>query len=224
VELYLIRHGEMQGDPHQEYQPPVQGCLSEVGCAQAKALGRSLRSIRFDAIYSSPLGRAIQTAQCVAGGDPGRITIAPWLIEWRAATQLGTCDESDYAHILANAGKLRPEESWKTPAGEGTLEMAHRVIVGFQQLMTSHGVLPGHGGYLLEKTDNSVDSQRIALVAHGGSLGCLAAFLLGVPIRPSSPVSFAQTGVAVFQFIQRVDVWYPTLLIPPHSCTEAVSS
>jgi broad specificity phosphatase PhoE len=214
VELYLIRHAQMQGDPHREFQPPVDGCLTEAGLAQASAIGRATRHVAFDAIYSSPLGRAVQTAQCVAGEDGPKIAIAPWLIEWRPATVLGTCRESEYEHIAEAAGLLRPEESWKTDAGEGTLEMAHRIIVGFNQLLASHGVRPGHGGYLLDTHD---ERQRIALVGHGGSLGCLAAFLLGVPIKPYSPVAFSYTGTAMFAFVHRVGVWYPTLMLPPIS-------
>ena len=37
MELYLIRHGDMAGDPHQHYVPPVAECLSELGCRQAAA-------------------------------------------------------------------------------------------------------------------------------------------------------------------------------------------
>ena len=46
------------------------------------------------------------------------------------------------------------------------------------------------------------------------SLGMLADFILGVPFRPYAPIGFAQTGVAIFQFVRRVDVWYPMLLVP----------
>ncbi len=92
------------------------------------------------------------------------------------------------------------------------MEMAQRVIVGFQRLMACHGVRCGHGGYLLNDPE---DQTKIALVAHGGSLACLSAFLLGIPIRPFSPLSFEFIGTAVFQFVRRIDVWYPTLLIPP---------
>jgi probable phosphoglycerate mutase len=206
----------MQGDPHREYRPPVDGCLSDLGCAQATALGQAMRHAPFDAVYSSPLGRAVQTAQALAG-DAGKITVAPWLIEWRPATVLGTCDEANYETMAAAAARLRPEESWKTDAGEGTLEMAHRVIVGFLGTLAELGIRPGHGGYLL---DDPQDNRRIAMVAHGGSLGCLAAFLLGVPLKPFSPIAFSYTGTAVFQFVRRVDVWYPTLLLPPAACPE----
>ena len=72
MELYLIRHAEIAGDPHQHYQPPVEGCLSDLGCRQAAALGAALRGVKFSAVYASPLGRAIQTAHAVADPRHGK--------------------------------------------------------------------------------------------------------------------------------------------------------
>lgn len=215
MEIYLIRHGEIAGDPHRHYAPPVEGCLSEKGIRQAAALGEALDGVSFDAIYASPLGRAIQTAQALAGPRDLPIEVLDWLIEWRPATVLGECDEANYEKMMAEAEKRRPEQSWKTPAGEGTLEMAQRVIVGFTELMSGLGVHPGHGGYLLDDPD---DARRIALVAHGGSLGSLLGFILNLPIRPYGYFAFEQTGVAIITLVRRVDVWYPALKLPaPHS-------
>lgn len=211
MELYLIRHADMTGDPHCEYQPPVEGCLSETGVRQAGALGRALAEVEFSAVYASPLGRAVQTAQVLRGADGVSISILPWLTEWRPATVIDGCDDTKYEQMLEAASKLRPEKCWKTPAGEGTLEMYHRIVPGFLTLMASHGVHAGHGGYLL---DDPEDAQRVVLVAHGGSLGVLTAFLLGIPIRPFAPIAYAQTGVAVFGFVRRVDVWYPMMKVP----------
>ena len=209
MELYLIRHGDMQGDPHQCCEPPVENCLSDLGVRQAVALGAALLDVEFSAVYSSPLGRAIQTAQAFA--DPNSIKILPWMIEWRPATVLRGCDDASYETMLAASAKLRPEQSWATDAGESTFEMTGRVIPGFLKLMQDHGAHAGHGGYLLH---DPKDTQRIAIVAHGGSLGVLTSFILGLPIRPYAPINFDQTGVAVFKFIHRVDVWYPALSIP----------
>ena len=217
MEVYLIRHGDIAGDSHRHYTPPVEGCLSEKGIRQAAALGAALDGVKFDAIYASPLGRAIQTAQAIAGPRDLPIEILDWLIEWRPATVLGQCDEANFEKMMADAEKLRPEQSWKTMAGEGTLEMAQRVILGFTQLMSRLGVHAGHGGYLL---DNPDDDRRIALVAHGGSLGSLLGFILNLPIRPYGCFSFEQTGIAVIKFVRRVDVWYPSLKIrAPHNIT-----
>lgn len=212
MELYLIRHAEIAGDPHRHYQPPVEGCLSEQGMRQAAALAEALEGVTFDAIYASPLGRAIQTAQALAGPRDLGIEVLDWLIEWRPATVLGECDDASFEKIMAEAEKRRPEQSWKTPAGEGTLQMAHRIIVGFTELMARYGVHGGHGGYLL---DNPDDTRRIALVAHGGSLNALLGLALNLPIRPFGYFAFEHTGVAVVELLRRIDVWYPTLKLRP---------
>lgn len=218
MELYLIRHGDMAGDPHQRYAPPVEGCLSDQGCRQAAALGQALDGIKFDAIYASPLGRAIQTAQSIAVPRQMTISLLPWMIEWQPATVLGECDETQYETMMAKAAEVPPEQAWKTFAGEGTLEMAHRIIPNFLKLMVGHGVHARHGGYVL---DNPDDAQRVAIVAHGGSLGLLTGFLLGIPLRPYTPIGYAQTGVAVVPFVRRVDVWFPLLQIPtPYRMSE----
>lgn len=210
MQVYLIRHGKMAGDPHQYYTPPVAGCLNEKGVEQAAALGRALKGVPFDAVYASPLGRAIQTAQSFT--DPARITVLPWLIEWRPAHIMQGGDAANYESMLQKAAELRPEESWKTPAGEGTFEMANRIVPGWLEVLGRHGLRAGHGGYLLEKDD---DAQRIALVAHGGSLCLLLAFILGIPFQPYAPIQFMETGVAVIDFVKRLDVWYPALKIMP---------
>ena len=211
MQLYLIRHGQMAGDPHEFYRPPVSGCLSELGVRQADALAEALRDVRFDAIYASPLGRAIQTAQPLAAGGGVEIEVLEWLREWIPATVTGEADQTQYERIMADASAIPPEQAWKTPAGEGTFEMAHRIVPPFLRLLSEHGVHARHGGYVL---DDPEDDRRIALVAHGGSLGLLLAFILGVPLRPYSPIGFAYTGVAIVGFVQRVNVWYPVLRIP----------
>jgi len=136
--------------------------------------------------------------------------ILPWLIEWRPATQTGECDESQYEMIQHRAALIRPEAAWKTPAGEGTLQMAHRVIVGFVELMQSVGGQPAQGGYLI---DQSATPQTLALVAHGGTLGRLAAFLLGIPLTPYAPIALGCGSILRFDFIRRVDTWYPNLTV-----------
>jgi len=59
--LYFVRHGE-QVD--QEFGLP-EGPLSDRGLQQAKRLADRLSSVRFDAAFTSPLQRAIETAAVV---------------------------------------------------------------------------------------------------------------------------------------------------------------
>lgn len=211
MEILLIRHAEIAGDPHQHYTPPVTGCLSEIGVQQAKSLALALSTMQIDAIYASPLGRALQTAQYLAAMRDMQIQLCPWLIEWRPATVTGECDESQYEEILRRSESIRPEMAWKTPAGEGCLEMAHRIIPPLLNLLANRGINAQHGGYVLTP---EAEPQNVALVAHGGSLGMIAAFLLGIPIRPFAPFVIEHVGVMRFRMIKRIDVWYPALVTP----------
>ena len=201
----------MAGDPHQYFEAPVSGCLSPEGVAQAEAMGKAMAHIAFDRVFASPLGRAIQTAQALTRKPGVGIEIREWLIEWRPAHILQGSNPANYEQLCKDSALLRPEKTWKTEAGEGALEMAARLVPGWIALMESLGVHAGHGGYLL---DDPEDDRNVALVAHGGSLGHLLSFILGVPIRPNPPISFALTGVATINFVQMADVWYPALEIP----------
>ena len=220
MKLYLIRHGRMAGDPHRYFEPPVRsGCLAEEGCGQARALDEALRDVKFQAVYASPLGRAIQTVQALADRRGLPVRVLPWREEWRPAHVLGQAPATDYESLLAAAAKLRPEETWKTAAGESTAQMVDRIVPGFLDLLRRHGLRAGHGGYLC---DAGPEQDPIALCGHGGSLGVLLAFVLGIPVHPRNPICFLETGVAVVDFVQRVDVWYPMLLLaPPGACGAA---
>jgi broad specificity phosphatase PhoE len=210
MKIYFIRHGQMTGDPHQWRTPPVQDSLSAHGEVQARQLGEALRETVFDRVLVSPLGRAIQTAQALVRSPGVELEVTDWLIEWRPAHILHGGDPARYEEMARRASALRPDMTWKTEAGEGALEMAARLVPGWIALLASLGAPAGHGGYLLERAD---DARLIALVAHGGSLGHLLSFVLGVPIRPNPPIAFQETGVAVVNLVRQGDVWYPQLEI-----------
>src|SRR5262252_1227301 len=63
TEIYLIRHGDALPDADEAVGGGYdeQG-LSDLGRRQAQALGERFSSVALGAIYSSPLGRARQTA------------------------------------------------------------------------------------------------------------------------------------------------------------------
>ena len=65
--LYLMRHGEVHNPTHVLYGRMPGFSLSEAGEAQAHAAGSWLADKPLTAIYSSPMERARQTADIVAG-------------------------------------------------------------------------------------------------------------------------------------------------------------
>jgi broad specificity phosphatase PhoE len=63
----LVRHGETDWNRERRFQGHADVSLNEAGRRQAEALADALAGERFAAVYSSPLRRAIETAEVVAG-------------------------------------------------------------------------------------------------------------------------------------------------------------
>lgn len=72
MDLYIIRHGESQGNVGMDVEDPH---LTDLGKKQAELLALRLRNVRFDVILSSPLTRAIQTATPLAELQQKKITV-----------------------------------------------------------------------------------------------------------------------------------------------------
>ncbi len=70
MRLLIVRHGESEWNKIGRYQGQEDAPLSELGQQQAQALARRLRNEHLDAIYSSPLQRAANTARAIAELHP----------------------------------------------------------------------------------------------------------------------------------------------------------
>lgn len=61
--IILIRHCEAEGNHKRIFQGHFDGKVSENGRAQLERLAERMKSLPFEAIYSSPLSRALETAK-----------------------------------------------------------------------------------------------------------------------------------------------------------------
>ncbi|MBN1426310.1 histidine phosphatase family protein [Candidatus Fermentibacteria bacterium] len=64
--VYLVRHGESELNRGGMFRGTVDAPLNEHGRLQAEALGKALSRVGLDAVVSSPLARALDTAHAVA--------------------------------------------------------------------------------------------------------------------------------------------------------------
>ncbi len=73
--LYIARHGESLGNTGEDtgHDP----FLSEKGRIQASLLGERMKNKRLDAVFSSPLIRAVQTAQATADQHNLKVNVLP---------------------------------------------------------------------------------------------------------------------------------------------------
>ncbi len=77
--IYIIRHGQTELNNKQVLQGRSNYPLNEKGIAQAREAAERLRLVTFSRVFSSPLIRAVQTAEIIAPGVP--VTIDERLIE-----------------------------------------------------------------------------------------------------------------------------------------------
>jgi broad specificity phosphatase PhoE len=80
--LLLIRHAESQGNFERRLQGQREFPLTERGLAQAHAVAERLVPLPLSAVYSSPVGRAMQTAEVIAAKACLRVIAEPRLQEY----------------------------------------------------------------------------------------------------------------------------------------------
>ena len=106
MKILLARHGETPWNAEGRYQGQVDIPLSDLGIAQATALGERLKDLRIDRAVASPLARATHTAQLALGAaraprlvfDDGLMEIGHGEWEGLLASEIG---ERDPARLAA---------------------------------------------------------------------------------------------------------------------------
>lgn len=183
--LLLIRHGATEANLRRPYT--LQGLrpdpdLAEVGVMQARAVAVSLRGVPISVVYSSPMRRAWQTAQAIAGEVHVPLRVEPVLVE----VDTGEWTGRTWAEI---------EREWPKEA-QAFHEDAERFgYLGGENLgQVRDRVLPRVEG-MLERHEE----ETIAVVSHGVVNRVLLANWLGIPLRFARRLSQDNTGVSVVE-------------------------
>ncbi|MDW8039205.1 MAG: histidine phosphatase family protein [Thermoguttaceae bacterium] len=184
--MYLVRHGATE---HNLAQPPrLQGRrlnapLAPEGRRQAERTAQLLAQVRLEAVYTSPLLRARQTAELIALPHQ-----AP-LYEVEAFTEIdvGRWEGMDWASIRQQAPQwyaLFEADAGRHgyPEGENFQQVQERTVAALAQ------ILPRHLG------------QAIAIVAHNVVNRCLLAHVLGIPLAQYRRITQDNCGVSILRF------------------------
>jgi hypothetical protein len=82
LEIILARHGETDWNVAEVFRGRTDVELNKTGVRQAELLGKYLSDLKIDAVYSSPLKRALKTAEAVAGYHAIKVEIVSGLIDF----------------------------------------------------------------------------------------------------------------------------------------------
>jgi len=127
--IYIVRHGESLGNKMRQFLGHTDLDLSELGYKQAEVTARELSSVKLDAIYSSDLLRAFNTAKPHAAIRGLNVITNRGLREMFVGEWEGLYVED----IISRYGEDMFLKDWhgkfgtfKFPSGEGTIEAGRR--------------------------------------------------------------------------------------------------
>lgn len=139
IRLILIRHGETDWNVEGRYQGQADPPLNQQGLAQARQLAQKLRGVGLDVLYSSPLRRALQTAQILAEALDVPLHTEPRLVE----IHQGEWQTLLYTEIAARYPELF--DRWQTepwtvtiPGGENIAQVQERVYAAVDEILSRH--------------------------------------------------------------------------------------
>lgn len=166
TELWLVRHGETDWNREGRLQGHGDPPLNATGLAQAERVADMLAGRRVDAVWSSDLRRARQTADAIA-----RTTGVPVHLDPR----LREVDHGEWSGLVKDdVAAMHPSEwsRWasepltgRPPGGESVLDVARRVGAAADDIQLSH------------------PSGRVVVVSHGLALAALRCRAEGVPLE-----------------------------------------
>jgi len=82
IRFVIVRHGETEWNRVERFRGRADVPLNEVGLSQAEATARRIETLwQAAAVYSSPLSRAVKTAEAIAGRFSLRVQVHPELID-----------------------------------------------------------------------------------------------------------------------------------------------
>lgn len=185
MRLCFVRHGESTANLLREFSNSgFKHPLTEKGIEQTRALALALADLKVDQIYSSPVMRAVQTAQILAESLHAPLEVTGALREWSVGIYEGTTDPAGWEL------HWQVQEDWfinnkfdsKMPGGESYLEIRERFIPFIEELVQNE----------------SCSDRTIVLVAHGGLyLAMLPAILKNVDFALAAQYNFPYTTCIV---------------------------
>ena len=178
MRLLFVRHGEP------DY---ARDCLTQLGVLQAKAAAERLRSEGIETIYTSPMGRAKETAQAAADV----LGLEPVVLDCMHEIYWGSADGTPVfadghpwkiADEMARQGWDLTDPGWRTHPfflNNRAAPEADKVARGTDEWMASLGYEREGAYYRCVREDDS--QHTVALFSHGGSSAAAMGRILNLP-------------------------------------------
>jgi len=191
--LIVIRHGETVWNREKRMQGTTDTQLTDVGRAQAQALGRRLTGHAFAALYTSDLCRARDTARAIADHTGRTAVTEPRLQERRFGIFEGLTFEEIVARYPEEHARFASRDpDYAVPGGESARSFTQRCIGCLAEIAGRH---PG---------------AEVVVVTHGLVLDSLYRAAHGLDHGARRPVPLINASLNFFGYdgaAWRLELW-----------------
>jgi alpha-ribazole phosphatase len=159
----LVRHGQTDWNEGRIFRGRIDVELNDNGREQARVIGERLASVELQAVYSSPLRRATETAEAVASlhGLPVRLCDELIDIDFGEWQGLGREEARERYRSIYRVWEETPERV-EIPGAESLSAVRERLESGLQRILEEH------------------PDDTVALVSHGLTNKVLLCMVLGL--------------------------------------------
>ena len=182
TEIILVRHGETKWNRDGIFRGRIDIELNEIGLKQAELLAEYLSDLTIEAIYSSPVERAVKTALKIAEHHQLDVVAAPGLIdldfgEWQGLSREKV--KEHYQEVFTNW--MKNPHIGRVPGGESLDEVRERTVAMVNDVVNKH-------------------SGTVVLVSHRVVNKVLICALLGLDNSHFRNIKLDTCGITVFSY------------------------
>ena len=177
TKVYLVRHGATEWNQTKRAQGHADIPLSQAGRRQASAIASELAHFELDAVYSSDLERALDTAAPIAAAHGLEVHVDPGFRE---------IDQGEWEGLTTDEIKERWPDLWvpkrhycPRPGGESPQQVRERALAALTRAVKAN------------------PDGAIAVVSHGGTIRWISAEALGYDDYRSRRIRGLGNGAAV---------------------------
>jgi len=187
--LVLVRHGEPDESMHGRCYGRLDVPLSAAGLRRAAAVGEALRGHEIDAVYSSSLQRAFDTARAVASAHG----LEPIPRDALRELDFGELEGMSHEEIASEYPELyrfwmEDPSTVRFPGGEALSDLRARVLPEVAEIRERH------------------EGESVAVVAHGGVVRVVLAEALELPDTAFFRLDQPYGALSVVDWIEGVPV------------------
>jgi probable phosphoglycerate mutase len=183
TQVLLIRHGETEWNQQRRMQGQQDSPLTPLGLQQARQVARRLRDVPHAALYSSDLGRAHQTARCIADqtrhenvSDRGLRERCFGIFEGLTNAEIEVRHPDLYPHFASR------DPHFAMPGGESAAQFHERC------LGTLRSIAERHAG------------DTVVVVSHGLVLDALYRAASGMPLQQARGFPLLNCSISTFRY------------------------